>query len=373
MSSAVSEWNAVATEAYERIAPHFVRSETRARAWRYLQGLLSATERKNGWQLAEHSGEAHPRGIQRLLDEAEWDVDAVRDDLRLYVVDQLGQTNGVLIVDETGFLKKGTKSAGVARQYSGTAGRRENQQIGVFVAYASASGCAFIDRELYVPQEWFDTPARCQEAGIPATRRFATKPQLAGQMLARAFAATVPARWVVGDCIYGAEDLRRWLEAEEHAYVLAVTSTHAIWEQGEQYSVAELVERHPELGWVRLSAGEGSQGPRRYDWAWIRLPYPCAPCQAHWLLIRRSLNLPEEYAYYRVYGPEATTLPELVAVAGQRWRIEAAFEEAKGEVGLDHYEVRLWPAWYRHITLALLAHAALVVARSVSATAKKGT
>jgi SRSO17 transposase len=371
MASLTTEWNAVAAEAYERIAPHFGRSETRTRAWRYLQGLLSATERKNGWQLAEHSGEAHPRGIQRLLDEAAWDVDAVRDNLRQYVVDQLGEPGGVLIVDETGFLKKGTKSAGVARQYSGTAGRRENQQIGVFLAYASEVGCAFIDRELYVPQEWFDTPARCQEAGIPPSRRFATKPQLAQQMLERAFAAGVPTQWVGGDCIYGAEDLRRWLEAHGRAYVLAVTSTHPIWEQGEQLSVAEVVKRHPELGWVRLSAGEGSQGPRRYDWAWIRLPYPGAPGMAHWLLLRRSLSLPEEYAYYRAYGPEATTLPELVAVAGQRWRIEAAFEEAKGEVGLDHYEVRLWPAWYRHITLALLAHALLVVARS-AATTKKG-
>jgi SRSO17 transposase len=284
----------------------------------------------------------------------------------------LGQPSGVLMVDETGFLKKGTKSAGVARQYSGTAGRRENQQIGVFLAYASAAGCAFIDRELYIPQEWLDTPARCQEAGIPATRRFATKPQLARQMLARAFAAAVPARWVVGDGIYGAEEVRRWLEVEEHAYVLAVTSTHTLWEQGESHTVAEVVKRHPDLGWVRLSAGEGSQGPRRYDWAWMRLPYTCPPGRARWLLIRRSLSLPEEYAYYRVSGPETTTLPELVVVAGQRWRIEAAFEDAKGEVGLDHYEVRLWPAWYRHITLALLAHALLVLARSATATTKKG-
>jgi SRSO17 transposase len=373
MSSPMTALNEVATDAYERIAPHFARRETRARAWRYLQGLLSATERKNGWQLAEHGGEAHPRGIQRLLDEAEWDVEAVRDDLREYVVDHLGQPGGVLIVDETGFLKKGTKSAGVARQYSGMAGRRENQQIGVFLAYASESGCSFIDRDLYVPQEWMRDPARCQEAGIPPIRTFATKPQLAQQMLARAFAAGVPARWVVGDCIYGAEEVRHWLQAEGQAYVLAVTSTHAIWEQGEHRAVAELVERHPDLGWVRLSAGEGSQGPRRYDGAWMRLPYPSAPGMAHWLLLRRSLSLPEEYAYYRVYGPEVTTLPELVAVAGQRWRIEAAFEEAKGEVGLDHYEVRLWPAWYRHITLALLAHALLVVTRSAVASLKKGS
>jgi SRSO17 transposase len=357
-------------DTYRRIAPCFRRSETRVRSRRYLEGLLSTTERKNGWQLAEQSGERHPRGVQRLLDEADWDAEEVRDELRRYVVDHLGQQGGLLIVDETGFLKKGTKSAGVARQYSGTAGRRENQQIGVFVAYASEAGCAFIDRELYVPQEWFDAPARCEVAGIPSSRTFATKPQLAQQMLARAFAAAVPARWVVGDSIYGSEDLRHWLEAQGQVYLFAVTSTHAIWEQGEQIGAADLVAQHPELGWVQWSAGEGSQGPRRYDWAWIRLPYTSASGMAHWPLIRRSLSLPEDYAYYRVYGPESTSLPELIAVAGQRWQIEVAFEGAKGEVGFDEYEVRLAQAWYRHITLALLAHAALVVARS--ATAKRG-
>jgi SRSO17 transposase len=367
MSSPTSDFTAPLEDAYRRIAPCFGRSEPRARSRRYLAGLLSTTARKNGWQLAEQSGERHPRGIQRLLDEADWDAGEVRDEVRRYVVDHLGQPGGILIVDETGFLKKGTKSAGVARQYSGTAGRRENQQIGVFLAYASEQGCALIDRELYVPQEWFETPTRCQQAGIPATRPFATKPQLAQQMLARAFATAVPARWVVGDCIYGAEDLRHWLEAQGWAYLFAVTSTHAIWEQGEQIGVANLVARHPELGWVRWSAGEGSQGPRRYDWAWMRLPYTAAAGMAHWLLIRRSLSLPEEYAYYRVCAPETTSLPELVAVAGQRWQIEVAFEGAKGEVGLDEYEVRLWQAWYRHITLALLAYAALVVARSTAA------
>jgi SRSO17 transposase len=370
MPNTTFDLSAPVEDAYRRIASCFGRSETRARSRRYLAGLLSTTERKNGWQLAEQSGERHPRGVQRLLDEAEWDADEVRDELRRYVVDHLGQPGGVLIVDETGFLKKGTKSAGVARQYSGTAGRRENQQIGVFLAYASAEGCAFIDRELYVPQEWFDVRSRCEEAGIPQSRTFATKPQLAQQMLARAFAAAVPAQWVVGDCIYGSEDLRHWLEAQGQAYLFAVTSTHALWEQGEQIGAADLVARHPELGWIRWAAGDGSQGPRRSDWAWMRLPYTAAAGMAHSLLIRRSLSLPEVYAYYRVYGPETTSLPDLIAVAGQRWQIEVAFEGAKGEVGLDHYEVRLALAWYRHITLAMLAHAALVVARSI--TTKRG-
>jgi SRSO17 transposase len=371
MSSTTLDMNTPIEDAYRRIAPCFGRSETRARSRRYLAGLLSRTERKNGWQLAEQGGERHPRGVQRLLDEADWDAEEMRDEVRRYVVDHLGQPGGILIVDETGFLKKDTKSSGVARQYSGTAGRRENQQIGVFLAYASEAGCAFIDRELYVPQEWFYAPARCEEAGIPATRTFATKPQLAQQMLERAFTAAVPAQWVVGDCIYGAEDLRHWLEAQRQAYLVAVTSTHAIWEQGEQIGAADLVARHPELGWVRWSTGEGSQGPRRSDWAWIHLPYACAAGIAHWLLIRRSLSLPEEYAYYRVYGPENSALPELIAVAGQRWQIEVGFEGAKGEVGLDEYEVRLAQAWYRHITLAMLAHAALVVTRT--GMVKRGT
>lgn len=371
-SSSTPDFRGPVEEAYQRIAPCFRRSETRARSRRYLAGLLSTAERKNGWQLAEASGELHPRGVQRLLDEADWDAEEARDELRRYVLDYLGSSGGILIVDETGFIKKGTKSAGVARQYSGTAGRRENQQIGVFLAYASEQDCALIDRELYVPQEWSDAPARRQEAGIPPTRAFATKPQLAQQMLARALAAGVAARWVAGDCIYGSEELRHWLEAQGQAYLFAVTSTHAIWEQGEQLGAADLVARHPELGWVRWSAGEGSQGARRYDWAWMRLPYSSASGMAHWLLIRRSLSLPEEYAYYRVYAPATTTLPELIAVAGQRWQIEVAFETAKGEVGLDQYEVRLWQAWYRHITLAMLAHAALVVARSATVAAKRG-
>src|SRR5690242_4068444 len=370
--ASIFEWRSELSALQAGLGELFGRAEPRRQAGLYLEGLLSAVERKNGWQLAEHLGDARPWRTQRLLSHVQWDEAAARDLCRAYVVEALADREAVLIVDETGFLKKGTKSAGVARQYSGTAGRRENQQIGVFLAYSSEQGCAFIDRELYVPQEWFDAPARCQQAGIPSSRPFATKPQLAQEMLARAFAAAVPARWVTGDCIYGGEDLRHWLQAQGRAYVFAVASTHAIWEQGQQIGAEDLVAQHPELGWVRWSAGEGSQGPRRYDWAWMRLPYTSAPTMAHWLLIRRSLSLPEEYVYYRVYGPETTSLPELIAVAGQRWRIEAAFEAAKGEVGLDHYEVRLWHAWYRHITLAMLALAALVVARSATAGSKRG-
>jgi SRSO17 transposase len=301
--------------------------------------------------------------MQRLLNAAEWDAEAACDDLGRYVIDHLGDENGVLILDETGFLKKGSKSAGVAHQYSGTAGGQANQQIGVFLAYASTRGVAFLDRALYLPATWTDDRERCAAAGIPDTVSFATKGQLAQAMLARAFAAPVPARWVVGDTVYGTDELRQWLEAQGQSYVLGVPGTHLIWTAGRQEEAQTLAAGLPPSAWTRLSAGDGSQGPRWDDWACLRLPYERAPGMAHWLLIRRRLSDPTDLAYYRVYGPADTTVPEMVRVAGLRWAIETGFEQAKGEVGLDHYEVRRWQAWYRHITLALLAHAYLAVTR----------
>jgi SRSO17 transposase len=361
-------------ELHARIARRFARAEARSRARRYLAGLLSPIERKNGWQLAEYLEEPGPQGVQRLLNAADWDADAVRDDLRAYVVAHLGDASGVLLVDETGFLKKGTKSAGVARQYSGTAGRRENQQVGVFLAYASARGCAFLDRALYLPEVWAEDAERRAEAGIPSSVEFATKGELARTMLERAFGADVPARWVAGDTVYGHDELRRWLEGQGRGYVLAVPCTHLIWTAGRQEEVQTLAAHLAEDAWARLSAGAGSQGPRWYDWACVRLPYEACLGMAHWLLIRRDLTDPTELAYYRVYGPEETSVPEMVRVAGMRWAIEGALEQAKGEVGLDQYEVRRWEAWYRHITLALLAHAFLEVTRirSTAATTGKG-
>jgi SRSO17 transposase len=352
-------------EVHARIAPHFRRREARERARRYLQGLLGRVERKNGWQLAEALGEGGPQGMQRLLNTADWDAEAVRDDLRTYVVEHLAdESSGVLVIDETGFLKKGTKSAGVARQYSGTAGRRENQQIGVFLLYASDRGAAFIDRALYLPDEWMGDVARRQEAHIPAQVGFATKGELARDLVARAFAAGVPARWVVGDTVYSGDEVRRWLEGQGRSYVLAVPSTHGIWTRAHQQTVEHVVEHQvPADAWVRLSAGEGSQGPRWYDWACLRLPYATAAGTAQWLLARRSVSDPSELAYYRVFGPADTPVGEMVRVAGRRWTIEEGFEHAKGEVGLDQYEVRRYDAWYRHSTLALLAHAYLEVTR----------
>jgi len=346
-----------------RIGPHFRRAEVRTRVGRYLQGLLAAVERKNSWQLAEELGETNAHGVQRLLAEADWDEEAVRDELRTYVLEQVGEPAGILVVDETGFIKKGKKSAGVARQYSGTAGRRENSQVGVFLSYASSKGAAFIDRALYLPEEWTQDRVRCRQAGIPDQVAFATKGELAQHMLARAFAAGVPAEWVVGDTVYGYDELRLWLEAQQKNYVLAVSETHQVWVQGRPQPVGLLAALLPEEAWVVLSAGEGSKGARLYEWAWLQLPEETEVVseRARWVLIRRSLADRSERAYYRVYGPATTTLAKVVRVTGSRWKIEEGYEQAKGQVGLDQYEVRTWRAWYRYVTLALLAYAALVV------------
>ena len=363
----------VLAEISGRIGRHFGRAEVRKRVGHYLHGLLASVERKNGWQMAEELGEANAHGVQRLLEEADWDEEAVRDELRRYVVEHLGAANGILVIDETGFLKKGKKSAGVARQYSGTAGRRENCQIGVFLLYASAKGASFIDRALYLPEEWTSDRVRCREVGIPDEVGFATKGQLAQQMLHRAFAAGVPADWVVGDTVYGYDELRLFLEEQQKNYVVAVPETHQVWVQGRPQPVGLLAALLPPEAWVVLSAGEGSKGPRLYEWAWLQLPEQEEGTseRARWILIRRSLSDPSKRAYYRAAGPAQTTLPELVAVAGSRWKIEEGYEQAKGEVGLDQYEVRAFRAWYRYITLALLAHAALTVMQAQARSQEK--
>jgi SRSO17 transposase len=371
----VQRWAEALTEVDQRIGPLFARAEARHRAMAYLQGLLSPAERKNSWQLAEVVGDPTPYGFQHLLGRADWDADALCDQLRDYIVDHLGDDEAMLVIDETGFLKKGGKSAGVARQYSGTAGRIENCQIGVFLTYVSPAGHTLLDRELYLPKEWTEDSARCQQAGIPAARRFATKPALARQMLARIF-AHVPIRWITGDSIYGDDRrLRIWLEEQERAYVLGVSGKEYVWIGWRQHQIKDLLAHLPEQGWVRLSAGDGAKGPRWYDW--LRLPVGAALQEAgrRWLLVRRSLSDPSDLSAYVVFAPVRTTLEELVQVAGTRWAVEVDFEAAKSEVGLDHYEVRSWTGWYRHITLALWAQAVLTVVRAHASAAevpKKG-
>ena len=363
-TSEAQQWAEGLNSIGQRIGGRFVRAEPRRRALGYLQGLLSPLERKNGWQLAEEAGDPTSYGVQHLLGRAQWDADAVRNDLCAYLVEHLGDKQAVLIVDETGFIKKGKQSVGVQRQYSGTAGRIENCQIGVFLVYASTKGRTFLDRELYLPQAWTQDKPRCQQAGVPDTVGFATKPMLARQMIARALAAGVPARWVTADSVYGNDGkLRGWLEAQHLAHVLGVSGNHYVWVDWQQRPVAVVAQRLPRQAWQRLSAGSGSKGRRWFDWAARRLPGAERGWQ-RWLLVRRQVDKPTELAYYRVFAPARTSLTELVKVAGTRWAVEECFETAKGEVGLDQYEVRSWPGWYRHITLALLAHAYLTMVRA---------
>ncbi len=365
----VAAWARGLGAMHARLAQRFARPEPRRRALQYLKGLLSPVERKNGWQLAEQAGEGTPDGMQRLLATADWDAEQVRDDLRAYVVEHLGDPAAVLVVDETGFLKKGTKSVGVQRQYSGTAGRIENCQIGVFLAYAGAQGRTFLDRELYLPKEWAADTARRREAAVPAGVAFRTKPQLARVMLERALAAGIPARWVTGDEVYGGDlRLRVWLEAQRVPHVLAIKRTEPLWTTTTwtQVTAETLAAAVPDEAWERRSAGEGAKGPRVYDWARVPIRPLREPGWDYWLLVRRSLAEPTDLAYYVCFCPAGTALAELVRVAGTRWAIEESFESAKGEVGLDHYEVRRWPGWYRHITLALLAHAYLTVTRAAA-------
>jgi SRSO17 transposase len=372
----VEDWAVGLEKVVERIGPRFARSEPRVRAGVYLRGLLSRAERKNGWTLAEQAGDSTPDAMQRLLNHADWDADAVRDDLRDYVVEHLGDAGAVLVVDETGFLKKGSKSAGVARQYSGTAGRIENSQVGVFLAYAAPAGRTFIDRELYLPKAWTEDRDRCAEAGIGADVEFATKPQLALSMITRALDAGVPAGWVAGDEVYGQHSgLRLALEERGMAYVLAVpVNQHVIATIDGHLAdcrVDGLSAPVPESDWTKLSAGVGAKGPRIYDW--VRMPIrPLSEPGRYWLLVRRSLT-DGELAHYLCFCPPEAALGDLVDVAGRRWAIEESFQTAKGEVGLDQYQVRRYDAWYRHITLACLAHAYLTVTRAATNGEKGGS
>jgi SRSO17 transposase len=362
----VREWGRQLDEVARRIGARFARGETRDRVRAYLVGLLGPVQRKNAWQLAEQIGDADPFGVQYLMGRADWDPDEVRDDLRGYVVESLGDPAAVLILDETGFLKKGTKSAGVARQYTGTAGRVENAQVGVFLAYASRHGTAFLDRALYLPEEWTDDPDRCKEAGVPSGTPFATKIRLAKDMLKRAFAAGVPSAWVVGDEVYGAWELRRWLEQEGRPYVLGVRANQYVTIGFGQVTVAAVAAGLSGRAWRTVTVAAGSKGPRRYAWARVAINHDLGPAWRRWLLVRRGLDDRGELAYYVAAGPSRTTLTRLAKTAGARWAVEGGFEAAKQEVGLADYEVRSWTGWHRHVTLALLAHAVLAVVRNVA-------
>jgi SRSO17 transposase len=326
-------------------------------------GLLADLPRKNCWSIAEHAGDRDPHGMQYLLARASWDTDGVRDDLRDYVVGALGDADGVLVFDETGDLKKGVRTVGVQRQYTGTAGRIENAQVAVYLTYASGRGHALIDRELYLPQSWTTDPDRLAEAGVPGDIGFLTKPALAAGMLTRALHAGVPARWAAGDEVYGNDPgLRAECEAQQIGYVLAIGCDRRVPTPAGPTRADTLVAGLPRRAWQQLSAGPGAKGERYYDWAWITLTDGAdeGDTGCWWLLVRRNQNT-GELAFYRCYSPKIVPLRELVRVAGRRWTIEESFQTGKGLTGLDEHQVRGWTSWRRWTLLAMLAHALLVV------------
>lgn len=376
---------------HARFARLFVRSEPREAARQYLRGLLAPVERKNCWQMAEATGARNPQGLQRLLFGALWDADQARDELQAFIVECFGEGDGIGVLDETGFLKKGTKSVGVKRQYCGTAGKIENCQVGVFLSYCTYRGYTFLDRQLYLPQEWCQDEGRRRQARVPEGVTFHTKPELAAQMLEHAWAQDVPMEWVTGDAVYGdAVALRDLVARAGKKYVLAVSANTPVWRERQPVvgpsrgkrgrprkklrlapgaaaweTVTAVARSLAADDWQRLAVGQGEKGPRTYDWALVRLieKRGAVPGLEAWLLVRRSISAPTELAYYLSNAPGDTPLATLAEVAGARWSIEATIEEGKGEAGLDEYEVRYWHSWYRHITLSMMAHAWLTAMR----------
>jgi SRSO17 transposase len=388
----LDHWSTDFEDFQARFAPFFARSEPREAARRYLRGLLAPVERKNCWQIAEAVGEQDPQPMQRLLYSARWDEEGVRDELQRFVIEQFGDERAIGIMDETGFLKKGTKSVGVKRQYTGTAGKVENSQVGVFLTYfVPGGGRTFLDRRLYLPKEWCADEQRCCEARVPADVTFRTKPELAVAMLEHAWAQGVPMAWVTGDELYGdAPHVRDAISRAGKKYVLAVSCHTPVWRERPSLeapdanrkgrprtkprlavgapawqTVAAVIASQASESWQRLTVSAGEKGPLTYDWTRVRvvesrdgLPGPDA-----WLLARRSIADPTDIAYYLCHAPLSTSLQTMAEVASARWGVETTIEEGKGETGLDEYEVRYWHSWHRHITLSMMAHAWLASIR----------
>ena len=351
-----------------RIGKVFYGGQGFMNAQKYMRGLLSDAERKNGWQIAENQGESAPYNLQQFIYRGIYSAEELRDELRGYVSEELGEEDGVMVTDDTGFIKQGKKSCGVKRQYTGTAGKVENCQIGVFLTYASSKGHSPIDRRLYLPQEWIEDEVRRNEAGIPKDAKFQTKPQMAHEMLREATSAGVPYKWVTGDCAYGDyREIRKWLEINDKCYVMCVSGKECIWEGERQIPVSIVLRSLPEEDWFDASCGEGSKGERVYDWQAFEIEIDMV--SEGWkrvMLVRRSKTDPDDLRAHICYAPENTPKEKLIEVAGTRWTVETCFRESKGEVGLDQYEVRSYDSWYKHITFSLLALALLTVLSSKS-------
>jgi SRSO17 transposase len=377
----------------------FVRSESRVQARKYLRGLVAPVERKTSWQLAELAHDTTPDRMQRLLYRVPWDADAARDRLEQFVIERFGEPEGIGVLDETGIPKKGTRSVGVAKQYCGALGKLENCQVATLLTYASERGHVFLDRRVYLPENWCWDAERRSRAHVPETVRFQTKPEQARAMLEHAWELGVPMRWVTGDSVYGeSTPLRQAIERAGKWYVLAVTSLTRVWRErpallapAEQtggrprrkvrlapgapkpQTVAAVVAQLPRSRWRRLSVGLGAKGARIYDWTCLRVieSRDDLPGPAVWLLARRSVSQPDELAYYLASPPRTVPLRRLAQVASTRYTVEQCIEEAKGETGFDRYEVRTWPSWYRHITLTMLAHAWLADRRQQATPGEK--
>ena len=334
---------------------------------KYMRGLLGTAERKNGWQMSEYIGASTPYAMQQFIYRGRFSADELRDELRLYVSENIGEEDGVLVGDETGFLKQGKHSCGVKRQYSGTAGRIENCQIGVFLTYASSKGHSPLDRRLYMPQEWMEDPERCKKAGVPEDAVFKTKPQMLLEMLKEATQAGVPYKWVTGDCVYGDfTDIRTWLEEQGKCYVFNVSGKAYVWRSMKQESISSILKNLPEEGWFEASCGDGSKGTRLYDWLVLSINQGTIDGFERSILIRRSKSSPDELRAYLCFAPINTPAQKLAEVAGCRWTVETCFKESKSEVGLDQYEVRSYDGWHKHITFACIALAFLSVLSSRS-------
>jgi SRSO17 transposase len=361
-------WASSLREVKRRIRPLFAQERAGMNAGLFLDGLLGDERRKTGWMRAEAAGDPGPWRQQALLGRDRWDADALRDMVREYVIEHLADDDAVLVVDETGFLKQGKASCGVARQYTGSAGKITNCQIGVFAAYVSRHGHAFIDRALYLPKGWTDDRVRLKATYVPSDVVFATKPQLAARMIERAIATAVPFRWVAGDTVYGVGDIERDLRQAGKGYVLGVDSSHVFRSWGKPRMIAgtaaEIAKAIGASDWERLPAGSGTKGPRLHDWCYLELADLGAEefndeNHGMWtrgLLIRRNIA-DGDLAYFTTWCPAGTSIETLVSVEGHRWAIEDSFETAKNEFGLDHNETRSWHGWHRHVSLVMLAFA----------------